>query len=60
MKIHVNRTISDVKSRYTCMDVKYFYLNNMIDREEYIMMHISMIPQEFVEKYNLKEKSHIE
>ena len=40
------------------MDVKYFYLNNHMDRDECIMMKISMIPQEFVEKYNLTEKSH--
>ena len=24
MKLHVNSAISDVKSRYMCMDVKYF------------------------------------
>ena len=35
-----------------CMDVKYFYLNNHIDRDEYIMIQISMIPQESVDKYN--------
>ena len=40
------------------MDVKDFYLNNQMDRDEYIMIQISMIPQEFVEKYNLAEKSH--
>ena len=27
-KTHVNSAISDVKSRYMCMDVKDFYLNN--------------------------------
>ena len=29
-----------------------------MDREEYIMIHIAMIPQEFVEKYNLQEKAY--
>ena len=28
-----------------------------MDRDEYIMIHISMIPQEFVDKYDLTEKS---
>ena len=28
MKLHVNSAISDIKSRYMCMDVKWFYLNN--------------------------------
>ena len=40
MKLHVNSTISNIISRYMCMDVKYFYLNNHIDRDEYIMIHI--------------------
>ena len=39
-----------------CIDVKYLYHNNQMDREKYIMIQISMIPQEFVEKYNLAEK----
>ena len=28
-----------------------------MDRDKYIMIQISMIPQKFVEKYNLAEKS---
>ena len=28
MKLHVNKSISDIKSIYICMDLKYFYLNN--------------------------------
>ena len=40
------------------MEVKGFHLNNRMDRDEFIMIQISMIPQEFVEKYNLTEKSH--
>ena len=50
MKIHVNSSLVGVKSRYMCMYMRYFYLNNMMDKSEYIMIHISTIPQEFVEK----------
>ena len=50
MKIHVNRAISDVKERYMFMELKYFYLNNMMDREGYIMIKIAMITNQFVEK----------
>ena len=57
MKIHINSAISDVKSRYVCMDVKDFYRNNQKDRDEYIMIQFSMLPQEFVEKRNPAEKS---
>ena len=40
------------------MDVKYFYLKSIMDRAEYIMIQIAMIPQEFVDKLNLQEKAH--
>ena len=56
--LHVNITISDVTSRYICMDVKDFFWNNQMDRDEHIMIHISMIPQRFVENNNLAEKAH--
>ena len=58
LKLHINSAISDVKSRYIRMDVKYFYLNNQMERYEYIIIHISMIQQEFLDKYNLTEKAH--
>ena len=44
IKIHVNKAISDVKARYMCMDVKDFYMSNMIDRAEYIIIQIAIIP----------------
>ena len=56
--IHVKSAISDIKSRYMCMNIKYLYLSNHMDRDEYIMIQLSMIPQEFVEIYNLAEKAH--
>ena len=40
------------------MEAKEFYLNSQIDRVEYIMIKISMIPQKYVDKYNLTEKAH--
>ena len=40
------------------MDVKEFYLNNCMDRAEYIIIQILMIPQEFIIAYNIKDKVH--
>ena len=40
------------------MDVKYFYLNNLMDRAGYIMIQILRIPQEFIIAYDIKEKVH--
>ena len=58
MKLHVNSSISDAKSRFVCMDVIDFYLNNMMYRAKYIMIHIVMIPPNFLDKYNLQLKAH--
>ena len=55
MEIYVNSIISYVTSRYMCMYVMDFYLNKQMDRDKYIMIQFSMIPQEFVEKNNLAE-----
>ena len=59
-KIHVYGSISEVKSRYMCMDVKYFYLNNQMNGSEYIMIQISMIPLEFMSKYNHNKKGNMD
>ena len=39
------------------MDVNDFYLNHHMDRDENIMIQISMIPQEFVENI-ISQKKH--
>ena len=57
MKLHINSAISDSKSIYMCIGVKGFYLNNQMYRDKYIMIQISMIPQEFVENIIL-QKNH--
>ena len=43
MKLNVNSALSDIKLRCMFMDVEYFYLNNQMDRVEYIVIQISMI-----------------
>ena len=38
IKLQVNSAILDIKSLYTCMDMKYFYLNSQMYISEYIMI----------------------
>ena len=57
MTIHVNSSISDVKSIYMCMDVKYLYLINHMERDEQITIQLSMIPQEFCRNI-ISQKKH--
>ena len=48
MKLRVKSSVSDFKSIYMCMDLTYFYLDNQMNIAEYIMIQISIIPQEFM------------
>ena len=58
MNIVVNIAIYDIKWIYTYMDATYSPLNNRMDRSDYTMIQISIIQQEFVDKYNIKVKEH--
>jgi hypothetical protein len=51
-----NITISTDGARYLITDVKYFYLNTILYRPEYMKLALSIIPQEITDKYKLSEK----
>ena len=51
-----NRVISTRNARYMCADVKNFYLCTPLERYEYMMMPINLIPQEFIDLYDLGSK----
>ena len=55
-KVMWNSVISTPNVRYACADVKNFYLNTPLDRYEYMRMPIKLIPQEFIEMYDLTAK----
>ena len=38
------------------MDIKDFYINHRMDREDYIMTQTSIIPEEFMIYYKFKDK----
>jgi hypothetical protein len=45
-----NSTISTPDARYMCADVKNFYLNTLLDRQEYMQLALTIIPQEIIDK----------
>ena len=57
-KTHFNSVLSTSGSKYMCMDAKYFYLNTPMSWYEYVNMQVSMIPEEFMIKYNLQTLVH--
>ena len=55
VKCLINSIISKPKAKALALDLKNYYLNTDLDRSEYAKIHISMIPQEIIDKYNLME-----
>ena len=55
-KILWNSIISTPGARFAAADIKHFYLNTPLDRYEYMHMPIKLIPQAFIEQYNLQPK----
>ena len=41
-----------------CSDIDNFYLNNPMDRYEYINLPLDIIPEEIIQQYNLRNLSH--
>ena len=48
-KLHWKSVISTPGSRYLVVDVKNFYLNNIMVKHEYYKISISLIPQEVID-----------
>ena len=52
-KMVINGILSTHATHCIISDIKYFYLNTVMERYEYMHIHISIIPQEIVDQYNL-------
>ena len=42
-----------------CTDIANFYLNNPMDIYEYMKLPLDIIPEEIIQKYNLRNLAHI-
>ena len=58
VKLHINSTISTSNAHYACLDFKNMYLNSTMADPEYMFLDICVIPQAFIDKYNLQDKIH--
>ena len=56
-KLLVNSTISDAKygARFICTDIVNYFLASPMARTEYMKVKIKFLPQDIIEKYNLRE-----
>ena len=55
-KLLFNSVISTPKAVFVVMDCKNFYLMTPMLRPEFMGLNMQLIPDEIIEKYNLKEK----
>ena len=51
IKIHWNSVLSTPRAKYMTMDISNMYLNTKLPEPEYMKVHISLIPQEIIDKY---------
>ena len=48
-----NSVIGTRNARYMCADVKSFHLCNPLEQYEYMRIPMNLIPQEFIDLYDL-------
>jgi hypothetical protein len=56
-KILINSVISTLGAKFLVIDVKNFYLNTPLGRFEYMVINLSSLPQETIDKYDFIELS---
>jgi hypothetical protein len=56
-KTLINSVISTLGAKFLVIDIKNFYLNTPLGRFEYMVINLSSLPQETIEKYDLIELS---
>jgi hypothetical protein len=54
-KIIINSVISTLGATFLVIDIKHFYLNTPLVRFEYMVINLSPLPQETIDKYDLIE-----
>jgi hypothetical protein len=58
VKTLLNSVISRPGARFTCFDLKNFYLGTPLDRPEHVRIKLTDIPQEFIDEYGLEDYAH--
>ena len=52
-KLIINSAISTPNARFFTMDIKDFFLSSTMPKAEYMKMHISEIPDDIIDKYDM-------
>ena len=55
IKIHINSTISTKDEKYATADIGNFYTNSKLKSPKYMKIHLSLIPQEIIDEYDVMQ-----
>ena len=55
IKIHLNSTISTKDAKYAAADIGNFYTNSKLESSEYMRIHLSQIPKEIIDEYEVMQ-----
>ena len=53
IKIHLNSTISTKDAKCAAADIGNFYTNSKLESSKYMRIHLSLIPQEIIDEYDV-------
>ena len=53
IKIHFNSTISTKDAKFAAADIRNFYTNLKLESFKYMRIHLSLIPQEIIDEYDV-------
>jgi hypothetical protein len=54
-KLLINSVLSTPRARLGTVNISNFYIQNFLKDYQYMRFHISMIPQEIIDEYNLTD-----
>ena len=57
-KLVFNSLLSTQNSKLMCADLANLYLNNPLDRYDYMTIPLEIIPEEIIQQYNPRNLSH--
>ena len=57
-KLVFNSVLSTKNAKIMCSDIANFYLNNLMNRYEYMKVPLEIIPEEIIQQYKLKRLAH--
>ena len=57
-KLIFNIVLSTKNSKFTFADIANLYLNNPMDRYEYMKLPLKIVPEEIIQQYNLRNLAH--